>query len=435
MQEDNWSKRLADSLRKQQEDSPLPYEPGAWEAFEKRRKAGGIPPVFYWISGIAASLAALFLIGNLWFSPSENPSSGLEKLADVAQEFSDTLSMDKGSIENTGEAHLSSEGNKSELFAENQLNQVASQPGKTKANQPVQSGLKQNLPVASAEQSDLQAKESLPILPEKPISGIGPIAEAEPTSDPQLEKPSPPTMTEEEAKARLLAQIGEEMKEEPTEEVTYSSLILGFGPGFGTRTQNNVATSGSSLALGVVYDLKVGDKLSLGSGLGLNYLNQSSQSQDYAQVAGFSSAVREYQQVQQVQVDIPLYVRYPITRDQAVSVQAGFSNLITFNQQAEQVVSFTRQVYVADAMNVSANASTLKTEQLAVSSDLNVPGQRFFPLATANLGVNIRVFESRKTSYLIMPFYNYPIQDISGTGENPGVVGAAFKINFGPIKK
>ena len=41
MQEDKTNKWLASKLRKQQEDSQLPYELGAWEAFEKKRAAIG----------------------------------------------------------------------------------------------------------------------------------------------------------------------------------------------------------------------------------------------------------------------------------------------------------------------------------------------------------------------------------------------------------
>jgi hypothetical protein len=49
--------------------------------------------------------------------------------------------------------------------------------------------------------------------------------------------------------------------------------------------------------------------------------------------------------------------------------------------------------------------------------------------------VNVRVYENKKTSYLLMPFYSYPLLDISGTGQNPAVLGAAVKITFGTLKK
>ncbi|MFC5191029.1 hypothetical protein ACFPIK_04575 [Algoriphagus aquatilis] len=435
MQEDNWSKRLAESLRKQQEDSPLPYEPGAWEAFDKRRKKGVISPLYYWMSGVAASIALVFMIGYGLLSPEEKA----DQIAS-SQEPIEQLPSEIPSLETEKVQPEKVDASSSELLADvtKPLPSFKAKAGNATSEKVIS---KEKVQIASSkpsssasttEQMETIASERvnppLVVLEEKVVS------EQQSGSQPETKSPLV-SMTEEEAKAKLMAQIGEELREETGKERRVSSVILGFGPGFGSSTQNNVATSGSNLGLGVAYDMNLGKKLALGSGLGLNYLNQSSQSQDYAQVAGFASAVQETQQVQQVQVDIPLYVRYPVTRDNSISLQAGFSNLITFNQEAEQVVSFTRQVYVADAMNVSANASTLKTEQLSLASDLIVPSQRFFPLATANLGVNIRVYESPKTSYLVMPFYNYPIQDISGTGQNPGVVGAAFKVRFGANKK
>ncbi len=68
MQEDKTSKRLAAELRKQQERNPLPYELGAWEAFDKKRIDRARKTHTYWLTGIAASLALLVLAGGLWLS-------------------------------------------------------------------------------------------------------------------------------------------------------------------------------------------------------------------------------------------------------------------------------------------------------------------------------------------------------------------------------
>jgi len=42
---------------------------------------------------------------------------------------------------------------------------------------------------------------------------------------------------------------------------------------------------------------------------------------------------------------------------------------------------------------------------------------------------------NQESNYLLMPYFSYPVKDISGTGQNPGVEGAAFKITFGTLKK
>jgi type VI protein secretion system component VasF len=67
MQEDKWSTKLGERLRKLQEEAPQPYLPGSWEAFEARRnQKRSIPLVWWWAGGIAASLALLFFVGSLW---------------------------------------------------------------------------------------------------------------------------------------------------------------------------------------------------------------------------------------------------------------------------------------------------------------------------------------------------------------------------------
>jgi hypothetical protein len=136
-----------------------------------------------------------------------------------------------------------------------------------------------------------------------------------------------------------------------------------------------------------------------------------------------------------VQVDIPVFFKYPVTRSQSISVQAGFSNLVTFNQSAQLESSYTRQIAVLDAQSAVTNSFTLRSESVNQFQDLSVPNQRFFPLATANFGINFRLFESKKTSYEVMPFYNYPLQEFSGYGEKLGMFGASFKVNFRNIKQ
>jgi hypothetical protein len=179
-------------------------------------------------------------------------------------------------------------------------------------------------------------------------------------------------------------------------------------------------------------DMALAGKLRIGSGLGVNYLSQASEGQASLKLVGVNSPIQETTQVQQVQVDLPLYVRLPLSPSRAISLQAGFSNLLTFNQATEQELVFTRQVSASDLTN---SLSTQETVQVTQSSTLPGPSSRFLPFAQANLGVNVRVYENKKTSYLLMPFYSYPLLDISGTGQNPAVVGAAVKITFGTLKK
>jgi hypothetical protein len=212
------------------------------------------------------------------------------------------------------------------------------------------------------------------------------------------------------------------------------AFAVGLGPGFGNSNEANQITSGSRIGLGMQVDMALAGKLRIGSGLGVNYLNQASEGQTSLKLVGVNSPIQETTQVQQVQVDLPLYVRYALTSSKSISVQAGFSNLLTFNQEAQQELTYTRQV-AAPVDATSNSLSSLKSTQVVETSPLAGPSSRFLPFAQANLGVNVRVYETNKSTYLLMPFYSYPLVDISGTGQNPAVLGAAVKITFGTLKK
>src|SRR5690606_31558323 len=215
-------------------------------------------------------------------------------------------------------------------------------------------------------------------------------------------------------------QLSEAEIEEMLGKKSFASIAMGFSPGFGASQSSEYATAGTSLGLGVMVDMSVAGKLVMGSGVAVNYLNQASESQsyNYAGMNAASATVTKTDEISQVQVDIPLYVKYPVTRDQKISVQAGFSNLITFHQGAAQESSYARPVAVYDAL--ADNSFRLHYESVTQTQDLSVANQKFYPFATANLGVNIRLFEAKKTSFEVMPFYNHPLQEFSGYGEKLG---------------
>lgn len=459
MQEDKTSKWFASMLRKQQEENPLPYELGAWEAFAKKRAALARKKTAYWISGIAASLALLLVAGGIWLS-NESDSANSFPTDQIALEDRTSISdpekteidkepitkgSEKAEIEKPALAEAKSPKEKETQVSDsskkppvdfNKENPVLAEVIITKPNQDAIS------------RNQLQSeKQVLPRLIEQPKVSENPtnpnllqslIATQEKTAE---EKDLNKSQVLEEvviAKVELPKepQLSEEEIEEILETPSFARLALGLSPGYGASQTSSQATSGSSLGLGMMVDMDLVGKLSMGSGLAVNYLNQASESQNYLQVAGFSSPVTEKNEIAQVQVDIPIYFKYPITRNQSISVQAGFSNLVTFNQSAETESSYTRQVAVFDTNTAGlSNSFTLKSESASMLSDLNVPQNRFFPLATANLGVNFRLFESKKTSYEVMPFYNYPLQEFSGYGEKLGMFGASFKVNFGTIQR
>jgi hypothetical protein len=457
MQEDKASKRFASMLRKQQEENPLPYELGAWEAFSQRRSAIARKKTTKWISGLAASLALLLVVGGVWLTKdsdsnalpadqlaseekinsSQSPTSEVE-VSDLSEsDFLEKSGKEKPEINGTKEEMAripdssanpkSVEGKRGPLLAaEAKVSKPKKESPLEKTGEAEKTGLKtalegpkttENLAKPTVLQSMIASGENV-----KTEKEVGNTAALEEKGVLRESLPKDPQLSPEEI---------EEILKSPS----FARLALGLSPGFGSAQGGTNATTGSSLGFGVMIDKTIAGKIALGSGLAVNYLSQASESQNYIMGANFASPVTATSEIAQVQVDIPLYVSYPVNPSQSISVQAGFSNLITFNQNAEQNSTYTRQISVLDASSAVSNSFTVRSESVSQTADLDVPENRFYPFATANLGVIFRLFESKKTSYEVMPFYNYPLQDFSGYGEKLGIVGASFKVNFGSIQR
>jgi hypothetical protein len=429
MQEDKWSTRLGEQLRKKQEEAPLPYAPGAWEAFEARRnQKRGIPPFWWWSGGIAASLALLLFFGLQGTRENQEQQVAVENqsIQEVAPSQSEQNQGKPELKENEEVPKVLSEQSleKSSRTGTNPL-QTARQesPRLLEHDLGVQKGL-----VSSAEPSSEKIGETLSLQAQALASTT---QVAPPIVSLQEEKSSTPSTTTAESYTEIVPAEAEALLAAQKDPLSFS---LGLGPGFGNSAEASQVTSGSRIGLGMQVDKALAGKLRVGSGLGVNYLSQATEGPSGMKMTGVNSPIERTTEVQQVQVDLPVYLRYSVTPSKSISVQAGFSNLLTFNQSAQQELIYTRQV-AAPADATANSLSTLKSAQVVETSPLDGPSTRFFPFALANLGVNFRVYESKKSTYLLMPFYSYPLQDISGTGQNPAVLGAAFKITFGTLKK
>lgn len=426
MQEDKWSTQLGERLRGMQEEAPQPYLPGAWEAFEARRnQKRSLPLVWLWAGGIAASMALIFLIGGLFTGEQKEQSSG-QQLALESQVIQEESAAPAEQSEGNSESKVN-RGESSKAYSK-QPNEKRSDSGRKSfpSSEQGSSPLNASSAIISVE-SNPTTEAFTEAVPEQVLASsvqAGPpvaiLGEEKVVGQPTTSAPNYAEIVPSEAE-ELLAQ-----QKDPL------AFAVGLGPGFGNSNEANQITSGSRIGLGMQVDMALAGKLRIGSGLGLNYLSQASEGQASLKLVGVNSPIQETSQVQQVQVDLPLYVRFPLSPSRAISLQAGFSNLLTFNQATEQKLVFMREVSASDLAN---SLSTQRTVQVTQSSTLPGPSSRFIPFAQANLGVNVRVYENKKTSYLLMPFYSYPLQDISGTGQNPAVVGAAFKITFGTLKK
>ncbi|MDX5337690.1 MAG: hypothetical protein LPK25_01595 [Cyclobacteriaceae bacterium] len=436
MQEDNLDKWLASSLRKAQEEAPVPYQEGAWEAFEKKRNGAKMKPLTYWISGIAASLLLLIGYGLFHYTQTHEEGSSLvlttselpstEKLEENALALEENPNLEESTMQEDLSQKMAQprRGNSSATLAQNSPKQNQRKAGQggveSLANPQVSGNISSN---PSTSNSSLAATE---IEPQKNPEGSTalPISPAEEAAN----------QAKVEELKKQIAELTGDQEEKVESNESQVALGLGINPGFGAGTQNNQNVTGSSLGLGVQMNLALSEKVSVGSGMGVNYFSQTSKGTGMVAFANAAYPTNERTEIEQVQVDLPLYITYPLTRNKTISIQAGFSNILAFNQTAQQETKYVRQVTVQDASSNFSSVS-FRNESVSGFSSLDAPNAKFMPFATANLGVNIRVMESKKTSYLLMPFYNYPLQDISGTGNNIGFFGASLKVNFGPLEK
>src|SRR5690606_3467817 len=384
MQEDKLSKWLADELRKQQEANHLPYELGTWEAFEAKRAGLDRKKTSYWISGIAAAVTVLLVASGLWLAQdiAEDPRSSNQIALEeeptestvreptfVAPEI-DTAGPGKSPAVSSSEgkdtespglrgqtspkADAQAAPKASEESVPNTSDPLASKPTRQSTpNSPVPPSLQHEVIPQEQKRTENLAVVEPPVKEETELKVTLPetlVATNEKREEEIVTQPS--ALKAELAQAELPKepQLSEAEIEEMLGKKSFASIAMGFSPGFGASQSSEYATAGTSLGLGVMVDMSVAGKLVMGSGVAVNYLNQASESQsyNYAGMNAASATVTKTDEISQVQVDIPLYVKYPVTRDQKISVQAGFSNLITFNQGAAQESSYTRQVAVYD---------------------------------------------------------------------------------------
>lgn len=470
MQEDKLSKQIADSLKKYQESESHPYDEGAWEAFDRSRKAGNRQVFFRWASGVAATLlflAAVYFIADTTerlqedqllseeigqnqsiTAKEENPSSQKSGASpaessnpkDGRDEISLPIENQKSEVdskvfENTVAENLNSKTeNRTNLSGKSPSIPSKKEDKSNGKNQTaVNSGLEENVNSSNTEEKEvLEVEKAIAQIEEKPVQEKTEVTSGELQTSLVPEKPKT-----EETTPLIAWKEESEIKEIPKEKSDWT-FGVGLAPGYGASQQNGANVSSSSLGLGLSVDLELPGKITLGSGLGYNLLNQQNEASMVLN-ADFSNAFAanvappstETVVVRQSQVEIPIYVKYPITRSQSIAIQAGFSNFYAFNQKAELKTTFSRQVTMNQISVDGASTYTTLNENVVQSRSLDAVESKFYPFATMNFGLNLRLLQSEKTSYFLMPFYNYPLTQFTGFGDNPGFVGASFKVNFG----
>ncbi len=427
MREDKLGKTIADSLRKHQETQDHPYELGAWEAFDKMRSAKRRNKIVYWVSGAAASLLLVGMLGIL---------SQKSEVVPGPQEFS-AENRTNTIQDNTTKSKDANTINEPELSIEN--------PTVKESGKPLIALSYSKEDFLTIRETKDDSNPGQEVVFEKSDIVENPLVETQ-QREVTILKEELETNTSLNQTTLLAEQtqtdkgdnsLGIFRNESDFDEIPETKPKLGFGlglaPGFGSSQQNGASIESSSLALGVLVDLDLPGRLSLGSGLGVNFLNQQNNllSSSMPGVAASIVPSKDKVQVNQAQIELPVYLNYPLTRSNSISVQAGFSNFYAFSQTAELETSFNRQVTVVEADATGMNSFKVVNESVVQNTSLESVDSKFYPFATVNFGLNIQLMKSENTRYVVMPFYNHPLQQFTGFGDNPGFFGASLKVKFG----
>lgn len=475
MKEDKLDKQIAASLKKHLGEASVPYELGAWEGFQKKRGQRKYKGIAIWASSIAASIALLLIVANaIDLKESEdNPATQLATKTQPATEKA--LSTKEGStVPLKDSLGVIPEALATEpLVSSGKKDSKVDQRGDPKTNNPIfptdkrvsdpvevplgdlrketvdSEQLAVERPNVEKQKIDPEIGKSVPVenlVPSK--NAAESVTEEKAVAIPNEEEIEQKVLPQEQVIERIIAEADPVEKgksplvQDPQTMVreadfpeipktkTAVNLGMGISPGFGIMQAENTVTSAASIGVGVLVDVDLPGKIVLGSGLGVNYLNQVNEMEGMTMAYGNSYPQTDKIEVRQMQLEIPVFVKYPVTRNNSVSIQAGFSNFYSLNQKADQKSEYTAQVPMfSDALG-SSSFSIVK-QNMQETTPLETNDGKFYPFATLNLGVNLRVLETSGANYYIMPFYNYQVRQISGYGNTYGLFGASFKMNFG----
>ncbi|RAI89245.1 porin family protein [Algoriphagus yeomjeoni] len=469
MKEDKLDKEIAASLKKKLLEASAPYELGAWEGFQKMRAQRRRRTIAYWVTGIAASLLLIAvginsvdITGIEEFNPQEvqlaekvdsTPENALEKLS---SSDSNKINSDRKASVEPGSKRIDSDievsGKPSDVTesetAKTEIVPVETLPSKTNnlaiAPELLEKPAKTEQPKVSLDIPVLSNEKVIAQVPEKSSTTVlnqNSIIEKEVDKKPENLNSLTQTIAPETLVSAEVPVPGKPTDKEifiaesefPVIEKDKTSVGLGMGltPGFGAIQNDNQVATASTIGLGMLVDVKLPGKLTLGSGFGFNYFSQNAKAESMVMNFGNSYPQTEKLEVRQMQVEIPVFVKYPVTRNNSVSIQAGFSNFYSLEGTASQEFTVQRQsaFYANDALGNSS--VTLRQQDVVQSNSLESKSGKFYPFATLNFGVNLRVLETKGANYVIMPFYNYQLTQVSGYGDTYGLFGASFKMNFG----
>ncbi|MEP0710815.1 MAG: hypothetical protein ABJC55_02740, partial [Algoriphagus sp.] len=307
MKEDKLDKDIAASLKKKLAEASVPYEMGAWEGFQKKRRQRHLRDISYWAAGIAASLLLLVIgLNSVDLTENQNNLPTELKLADEAKDLPssepetlptpDTQELDVIN-ENLAEAKSILPDTYDESSVNIKLKSNQYPPEKSEVN----TLLTDTANGKKGADGKVEVATEAPLAPQvnkeevrNTVGTLQPplIATTEEVGKKSEEKsaeeqlgslPKVEESTKLETNQNLIAES--DFPEIPAQKTTLG-LGMGLSPGFGAMQNDNQMATAQTIGLGVLLDIKLPGKLTLGSGLGLNYLSQNTEQQSTVMAFG-----------------------------------------------------------------------------------------------------------------------------------------------------
>ncbi len=417
-----FDENLAKKIKTELFDHTERYEDGAWEVFLARKKKKRKWVVYWYLTGIASSIALIMTMSILLSKKNITPQiKNKNQILDKEAPFSKIPSLEnvlKDSLKNLEIGKIE----KKSITV-------------TKTKSPIEPEKSPNKPLIY----DAVKYDSLP---RTKLAGIAPkekqVMDSASTLQNKKNQLLVSTDSISERKLDLLT-ITNELKSVDEDEdesklvgKKNSKLLIGLlvSPSFGTDRSNTQSMASSNIGAGVLINIPiVSSKFSIDTGAIFNVLNASNEDLLVLTEGGSGSRTTNLE-TNQLNIDIPLNIVYTIpNKKENLFVMAGVSSYITLKENQEMKTTATREIEVFQEIEGNVEVTTITESVITTESSKEKTG-KFLPLGAINLSIGYRAKLSDRLKYEIQPFYKYPLKSLTVDNLKVPTAGIALRLIF-----
>lgn len=417
-----FDKNLAKKIKAELFDYAERYEHGAWELFlaKKKKKRKGV--VYWYLTGIASSIALIMTMSILFIKEDITPQiKNKNQILDKEVPFSKIPSLENALQDSL--KNLEMEKTKKTPIAI------------TKTKNPIE-------PEKSPNKSLIYNVIKDDSLPKTKLAGIAPKEKQVLDSASALQNKKNQLLVSidsiSEKKLDLLVStnelksVDEDEGESKLVDKKNSKFFIGLlvSPSFGTDRSNTQSMASSNIGAGVSVNIPiVSSKFSIDTGAIFNVLNASNEDL-LVLTEGESGSKTMNLETNQLNIDIPLNIVYTIpNKKENLFVMAGVSSYITLKENQEIKTTATREIEVFREIEGNVEVTTITESVITTESSKEKTG-KLLPLGTINLSIGYRAKLSDRLKYEIQPFYKYPLKSLTVDNLKVPTAGIALRLIF-----